>query len=249
VGLDYHAVLRAKLRELKGRVETLIGRPLVGKAYTDDVALYEQAYANRSGLGFAGRHTLIIGPKLMGSYNFVAELFTDLELEPDEPYVGTCGECFRCGAACPTKAIVEPGTIDANRCISYLTIENKEGIPLELRPMLGDWVFGCDVCQDVCPYNQRPAVTPWTEFHPESGAGHHLDLLDLLKIKTEEEFRARFERSPLRRPKRRGLLRNALVVLGNKRPAEAADAIHRFSREETDPMLVEHAQWALQRFG
>src|SRR5207248_8115106 len=118
-------------------------------------------------------------------------------------YQGTCGQCFRCAAACPTKAIVEAGTVDANRCISYLTIENKGGIPVELRPLLGEWVFGCDICQEVCPYNQRPPQTPWREFQPEAGAGHHLELLGLLKIKTEEQFRTRFERSPLRRPKRR----------------------------------------------
>ena len=201
VGLDYHPVLRAKLRELKARIESEIGRPLLGKAYTDDVPLYEQALASRHGLGFKGKNTMIIGPKLSGSYNFVAELFTDLELEADEAYSGTCGECFRCGDRCPTKAIVGPATIDAGRCISYLTIENKGGIPLELRENMGEWVFGCDVCQEVCPYNQKPQQTPWREFSPESGAGHYLDLLSILKIENEDEFRSRFQHTPLRRPK------------------------------------------------
>lgn len=248
VGLDYHPVLRAKLRELKARLEAFWGRPLMGKAFTDDVALYEQGYASRSGLGFKGKHTLIIGPKLMGSYGFVAELFTDLELEPDERYHGTCGECFRCGDICPTKAIVEPGTLDANLCISYLTIENKEGIPLDLRSKLGNWVYGCDMCQEICPYNQRPPLTPWEEFMPQSGVGHYLDLLDLLSIKDEIEFRGRFLHSPVRRPKRRGLLRNALVVLGNTRPAHAKAPLENFWRNETDPMLKEHAHWALEQF-
>jgi len=248
VGLDYHVVLRAKLRELKAILEDKLGRPLIGKAYTDDVALLEQAFAARSGLGFSGKHTLVIGPKLMGSYNFIAELFTDLEIEPDEPYKGTCGQCFRCGDICPTKAIVEPGTLDAGLCISYLTIENKDGIPEELRPMLGDWVFGCDACQEVCPYNQRPAKTTWKEFQPESGVGHYLDLYGLLEIKTDEEFHKRFVTSAVRRPKRRGLIRNALVVLGNKRPTGGADKLRNFLASEEDPMLIEHAAWALKQY-
>ena len=248
VGLDYHAVLRARLRELKLRIEQRTGRTLIGKAFTDDVALYEQGLAARYGLGFAGKNTLIIGPKLMGSYNFIAELMTDLPLEPDQQYTGTCGNCFRCGDACPTGAIVEAGTVDARLCISYLTIENKEGIPPELRPKLGSWVFGCDVCQVVCPYNQRPPETQWQEFRPESGAGHYLDLVGLLQIKTEEEFRARFLISPIRRPKRRGLLRNALVVLGNQRPDHAMVALKTFVAAEPDTMLREHAQWAIDQY-
>lgn len=248
VGLDYHAVLRLKLRQLKATLETVLGRPLLGKAFSDDVALYEQGFAKRSGLGFAGKHTLIIGPQLSGSYNFAAELFTDLEIEPDEPYQGTCGKCYRCGDICPTKAIVAPGTVNANLCISYLTIENKEGIPSELRSQLGDWVFGCDMCQEVCPYNQRPPLTPWTEFEPASGVGHHLELLSLLDIQSEEEFRFRFGHTPLRRPKRRGLLRNALIVLGNQRPEQGLKKLKHFANHEQDPMLKEHAAWAIAQY-
>lgn len=248
VGKDYHAVLRAKLRELKAKLEYTLGRPLLGKAYTDDVALYEQAYARRSGLGFSGKNTMVIGPKLMGSYFFVAELFTDLEMEPDQPYHGTCGKCFRCGDICPTNAIVSPGTLDAGLCISYLTIENKGGIPIELRPAMGDWVFGCDLCQEVCPYNQRPPVTPWQEFHPESGVGHYLDLLDLLALRTESEFRQKFGHTPLRRPKRRGMVRNALVVIGNRRPAGALPVVGEVALSEEDPMLREHAAWAIAQY-
>ncbi|HEY9719966.1 MAG TPA: tRNA epoxyqueuosine(34) reductase QueG [Trichormus sp.] len=259
VGLDYHAVLRAKLRQLRARLETAIGRPLCGKAYTDDVALYEQGFAARHGLGFAGKNTMIIGPQLSGSYYFVAELFTDWELEPDQPYTGTCGQCFRCGSGCPTGAIVAPGQLDAGKCISYLTIENKGGIPLELRRSLGEWVFGCDVCQEVCPYNQRPPEAVWEEFQPDKGAGHFLDLVALLQIKSEEEFRARFAHSPLRRPKRRGLLRNALVVLGNHLAgtttyamSEAQEiavlrAIESLIFDEPDDMLREHAIWAVEQ--
>ncbi len=259
VGLDYHAVIRRKLRELRDALQKELGLTVTGKPFTDDVALYEQGFAARHGLGFAGKNTLIIGPKLAGSYNFVGELFVDVEIEADGPYQGTCGNCFRCGAACPTNAIVEPGYVNANLCISYLTIENKGGIPRELRSQLGDWVFGCDICQEVCPYNQRPPQTPWHEFHPENGAGHYLDLRALLKVSTQDEFFQKFSHTPLRRPKRRGLLRNTLAVLGNQIRAATGDVteedrntltslldeLHMFALSEEDPMLREHAAWAL----
>lgn len=248
VGRDYHAVLRAKLRELKSRIEAEIGGTLIGKAYTDDVALYEQAFARRAGLGFVGKHTLLIGPDMMGSYLFVAELFSDLELEPDQPFEGTCGKCFRCGDVCPTRAIVEPKSVDAGLCISYQTIENREGIPRELRSQMGDWVFGCDLCQEVCPYNQRPPRTPWEEFHPESGVGHYLELTSLFDLKDEDEFRRCFGHTPLRRPRLRGLTRNALVVLGNRRPESALGNIGDFAMATEDPLLKEHAAWALSRY-
>ena len=256
VGLDYHNVLRAKLRDLFALIEKEVGHPLSRRAVTDDAALFEQALAARHGLGFVGKHTLIIGPKLSGSYNLIGELFLDLDLEPDEPYVGTCGDCFRCGKACPTGAIV-PATegsgyvVDANACLSYLTIENKGGIAPAMRAGLGDWVFGCDICQDVCPYNSKPVASPWPEFKPERGAGHYLDLLGLFDAVSEEEFRARFLNSPLRRPRLRGLRRNALVVLGNKLrdgKVELAYLRHRLAaylESEEDEMLLEHAAWAL----
>jgi epoxyqueuosine reductase len=263
VGLDYHAVIRAKLRELNARLEKIAGRKILAKAYTDDVSLFEQGLAVRHGLGFAGRHTLIIGPQLMGTYNFVAELITDLELDADESYQGTCGKCFRCGEGCPTGAIEFGAGVNSNKCISYLTIENKEGIPRTLRKQLGRWVFGCDVCQNVCPYNQKPNVSPWQEFSPEKGAGHYLDLFSILQLETETAFRARFAHTPLRRPKLRGLTRNALTVIGNilaeagTNQSEYANAISdadlslavsklfSFLQSEPDDMLREHACWAL----
>jgi epoxyqueuosine reductase len=153
--------------------------------------------------------------------------------------------------------------VDANLCISYLTIENKDGIEANLRPSLGEWVFGCDICQEVCPYNQRPPLTPWLEFKPQSGVGHHLDLLSLLDIRDEREFRSRFAQTPLLRPKRRGLMRNALVVLGNalRKNGDLGNEqavtklsdwtenvisnLSRFALKEPDAMLREHAAWAL----
>lgn len=251
VGLDYHPTIRSRLRDYAALIEKEVGRPFLRKPYTDDVALFEQALAARHGLGFVGKNSLILGPKLSGSYNFIAELFVDLEIEPDIPYQGTCGKCFRCGDRCPTLAIKDGALVDSNLCISFLTIENKEGIDPALRSQMGEWVFGCDICQDVCPYNSRPDITPWPEFLPQSGVGHYLDLLDLLTIKDDIDFRKRFEKSAVRRPKRRGLLRNALVVMGNhlkgghKETEKIVPALAAFAAEQDDPMLIEHAAWAL----
>jgi Uncharacterized Fe-S protein len=256
VGLDYHAVIRKKLRELRDTLTRELGLSVTGKPFVDDVALYEQGYSKRHGLGFAGKNTLIIGPRLSGTYNFVGELFIDVELEPDIEYSGTCGQCFRCGAACPTGAIVEPGYVDSNLCISYLTIENRGGIPVDLRAKLGSWVFGCDICQEVCPYNQRPPETPWEELRPASGVGHYLDLLEVLAVKSDDQFLKKFGHTPLRRPKRRGLLRNSLVVIGNRlREVEsslknglvsnAVKELSAFAANEPDAMLREHAAWAI----
>ena len=256
VGEDYHNVLTRKLNELRSRIENDLNSPILAGAFTDDVQLCEQAYAVRHGLGFSGRNTMVIGPKLSGSYNFVAELFTDLDLEPDEAYQGTCGQCFRCGEACPTKAITDDGQVDANMCISFLTIENKNGIPIHLRKALGSWVFGCDICQQVCPYNQRPAETPWGEFKGGSGVGHHLDLFELISIDTQAQFKSLYGHTPLARPKRKGLIRNALVVLGNALAAsraqqnngwveEAPGKILKYFASEANPLLREHAAWAI----
>lgn len=248
VGLDYHDVIPAKLAILKERLEARLGRPLLGKYFTDDVELYEPAFANRAGLGFIGKNTMIIGPKLLGSYHFIAELFTDLELEADEPYRGTCGECVRCSVACPTNAIVEPGVIDARLCIPYLTIENKGEIPLALREKLGSLVFGCDICQEVCPYNQKPPETVWDEFQPDAGVGHYLDLYSVLAIRDKKEFMDRFGKSAVSRPKRKGLIRNSLVVLGNRTPDHGEKVLFDFAFNEPEAMLREHAAWALSRY-
>lgn len=248
VGLDYHFVIKEKLALLKALLEEKLGRKFSGKFFTDDVELYEQGLAARHGLGFIGKNSLVIGPKLMGSYHFLAEIFTDLELEADQKYEGTCGACFRCGKICPTEAILEGKMLDSNLCISFLTIENKGAVPLELRERLGSWVFGCDLCQEVCPYNQKPPITKWTEFQPESGAGHYLDLFSIIKMQSKAEFNARFAKSPISRARRKGLKRNALVVIGNRRPDGGQKQLIEFMQEEEDPVLFEHALWALSRY-
>lgn len=249
VGKDYHEVLPARLAQLKGLLEGKLNRPLLGKAFTDDVQLFEQAFAARNGLGFIGKNSLLIGPKMLGSYHFICELLTDLPLEADEPYNGTCGNCFRCGIACPTGAIVEPGTVDSNQCISFLTIENKGAIPLSLRPKLGSWLLGCDICQEVCPYNHKVRNTAWPEFQPESGAGHYLDLFSILAIDNQRAFMEKFAGTAVSRPKRRGLVRNALVVIGNNKPEGGEERLAAFLRREENPLLREHAYWALSSYG
>lgn len=248
VGLDYHRVIPERLAELKARIEEKLGRALLGKYFSDDVELFEQGLASRHGLGFIGKNSLLIGPRLQGSYHFVCEFFTDIPLIADIPYKGTCGNCIRCGAACPTNAIVNEKTVDSNLCISFLTIENKGAIPLELREKLGEWVFGCDICQEVCPYNQAPPETSWKEFHPESGAGHYIDLFEILKIADKKHFSERFANSAISRPKRRGLIRNALVVIGNRKPDDGAKQVFNFLEQEEDQLLLEHGLWALSCF-
>lgn len=255
VGLDYHEVIPRKLSILKERIEEALACRVEGFPFVDDVPLYEQAYAARHGLGFAGKNTMIIGPRLSGSYNFVAELFTDLELEPDFVYEGTCGNCFRCGSACPTGAIAEPGFVDSRACISFLTIENKGAIEPGLREGMGNWLFGCDICQEVCPYNQRPPESPWEELGASQGAGHYIELGSILAISGRDEFKARYSHTPLSRPRLRGLKRNALVVAGNELAGlpsgslkdEWIERLYDFAVCEPDSMLKEHAVWALSR--
>lgn len=258
-GKDYHLVIPDKVALLEEKIDQLLKLKSDFKICTDSSPVYEQGLSARHGIGFSGKHTLIIGPRLSGSYNFLAELFLDIDLESfaiesDGPYKGTCGDCFRCGSACPTGAIQNHGDffVDARLCISYQTIENKESIPLELRSKLGNWVFGCDVCQEVCPYNSKTPTTPWSEFKPEAGVGHYLDLFSLLEIKTQAEFKSLYAHTPLSRPKRKGILRNALVCIGNEIALGnddkfALQKLFDFASNETEPILREHAAWAISQ--
>src|SRR5207247_1986363 len=157
----------------------------------------------------------------------------------------SCGTCRRCMDACPTDAFPAPYQLDSRKCISYLTIENKGEIPRELRAAIGDWIFGCDVCQDVCPFNRFASDTRWPELHPEAGAGPRLDLVGLLSIKTGEEFRARFRGTPLTRPRRRGLLRNAAVVAANVGATAAVPALIERIESDPEPLIRSHSVWAL----
>ena len=248
-GRDYHEVIKARLFRLREELEEDLGTRIKARGFTDAVPLLERSAAQRAGLGFFGRNSCLIDGDI-GSYFFIADLVVDLALEPDEPGTGTCGRCTRCMDRCPTGAIKAPGVVDARLCISYLTIENSGEIPRELRPKVGDWAFGCDVCQEVCPYNKAKATeSRWPEFSGESGAGPYLEMEEVLGIRTDEEFGERFAGTPLTRPGRAGLLRNCCVAAGNLRSKEAVPALEGCLREDTSALVRGHAAWALGEIG
>ncbi len=248
-GKDYHLVVKERLRELRAELEGALGCRIKARAFTDAVPLLERSAAQHAGLGFFGRNSCIINGEI-GSYFFIADLIVDQEIEPDAEGAGTCGRCTRCMSACPTGAIKAPGVVDARLCISYLTIENKGAIPRELRGAVGDWAFGCDVCQEVCPYNKRKAtVSRWPEFSGAQGAGPYLKIEEVLGIRTEEEFEERFGGTPLTRPGRAGLLRNCCVAAGNLALREAVPALVQCLREDGSPLVRGHAAWALGEIG
>jgi epoxyqueuosine reductase len=303
---DYHDVIHDRLRKLidwlKERVPAAQARGVV-----DTAPLLEREFAQLAGLGWIGKHTLLIN-KPAGSYFFLAALLTDQELASDEPFTADhCGTCRACLDACPTQAFPQPYVLDATRCISYLTIELRESIPADLRPGIGDWLFGCDVCQDVCPWNQaserkqsrfltpsgtgsgedadvaiglpvdgtipvasgpsrREGPTNHPELHGGQAAERHggrslqdpvesafipaddanpVDLLDLFDL-DDEAFRRRFRHTPLWRAKRRGILRNAAIVLGNQKAVAAAPALRR-GLQDSEPIVREACAWALAR--
>jgi len=246
-GLDYHDVVKPRLNALVSRIEALVGREIHARCFVDAVPLLERAVAARAGLGFFGKNTNLIQPRA-GSWFFLSEILLDLDLpaDPHEMKV-SCGTCRRCIDACPTDAFVAPYQLDSNRCISYLTIENKGAIPREMRTAVGEWVFGCDVCQDVCPFNRFAEETRWPEFKPAAGAGPRLDLIEVLSIASDKEFRNRFRGTPLTRPKRRGLLRNAAVVAANVGATATVPALIERIEHDAEPLVRSHALWALAR--
>jgi len=252
VGVDYHKVLRKKIKQFQKRIQKEISGQFISKGFSDSVPLLEKSFARNSGLGFFGKHTLIIN-KPFGSYFFIAELISDLEIEPSAEQVGTCGKCTRCIDVCPTSALdvgVYHGKplLDARLCISYLTIENKASIPVELRKKIGSWIFGCDLCQVICPYNTKIKTTNWEEFKPSSGVGHWLSLKEVLSIRSEEEFHNKFCHTPLARPKRQGLLRNAAIVAGNRLSEDALSELIWLAENESNFVIREHVLWALSKY-
>lgn len=244
-GLDYHDVVRPRLRQLVNEIEKFVARPIRARCFVDAVPLLERAVAATAGLGFFGKNTNLLQPR-SGSWFFLSEILLDLELPADNRQIKvSCGTCRRCMDACPTDAFPGPYQLDSRKCISYLTIENKGPIPRELRFAMGDWIFGCDVCQDVCPFNRFAVDTRWPELHPEAGAGPRLDLVELLSIKSDEEFRARFRGTALTRPKRRGLLRNAAVVAANVGATSAVPILIDRIESDREPLIRSHSLWAL----
>ena len=244
-GDDYHDILPGKLQRVLAWLEAETGRRIAHKIYADTGPLLERELAQRAGLGWIGKNTMLINPA-GGSYFLLGELLMDLELPADPPFApDLCGSCTRCLDACPTQAIRPDRTLDARRCISYLTIELKGEIPEDLRSEMGGWIFGCDICQAVCPWNLRFAgsLTPDPDLAPRPAP---VPLQAELAL-TAGQFNARFRRSPIKRAKRRGYLRNVSVALGNTASAEAAPVLAACAESEAEPLVREHAAWALQR--
>lgn len=260
-GLDYHEVMLPRLRQLGDFVEQELGRTLTWRPYVDTGPLLERNWAAQAGLGFIGKNTLLINPKF-GSYLFLGEILMDVELEYDEPApdggascrlgqpgeskrLGTCGGCTRCLTVCPTHAFPAPYILNSGRCISYLTIELKGSIPVELRPLMGNWIFGCDACQEVCPWVRRysrPGGESFLSYDPEQVAPKLVDLMGL----DDTAFRARFKGTPILRTKRRGLLRNVAVALGNWGSEEALPVLGQ-ALQDPEPLIRQHVQWAVER--
>jgi epoxyqueuosine reductase len=240
---DYHDVLGERLKSLTDFVNQLGCAETRSLWYVDTGPLLERDFAQRAGLGFIGRHTNVISRQL-GNWIFLAEIITTLELEPDAPEKNHCGKCERCITACPTNAITAPFQLDARRCISYLTIELKGPIPVELRPAIGNRIFGCDDCLAVCPWNRFAREGKMMKAHarPELAAP---DLIELLQL-DEAGFKARFAGTPVLRTKRRGLLRNICVALGNTGDKSALPHLKRVSGD-SEPLIAEHARWAMEQ--
>ena len=244
-GDDYHDVIKKRLFALWDFMREEIDSTLEGRVYVDTAPVLERELAQRAGLGWWGKNTCLIN-KGRGSHFFLAEIVSTLALPPDGPATDHCGTCTRCMDACPTDAFPEPYVLDAQRCISYLTIELKGAIPRELRKGMGDWIYGCDVCQDVCPWNRRAEQASESAYESRPG----FERPDLIKwiAMDRETFSRTFRRNPAKRPKRRGLLRNVAVALGNSGDRRAAAPLIRALDDEE--MLVRgHAAWGLAQLG
>lgn len=251
-GVDYHDLLLPKLLELKALLMKEASGGVECKAYIDTGPLLEKSWAEEAGLGFIGKNTLLIHPA-GGSFYFLGGIITNQELESDTRADygdsvlrgGSCGACRRCVDICPTHAFPAPYILDSARCISYLTIERKVAIPEPMRPLLGNWIFGCDACQEICPWVKRyskPASTRFLSFDP---VRHAPDLQDLMGL-NDAAFRQRYRGTPIMRAKRRGLLRNAAVALGNSGQPEVLPVLRK-AADDPEPMIREHAQWAIAR--
>ncbi len=255
-GRDYHGVLGGKLAELLDWVVDTCPEPVSGRAYVDTGPVLERALGARAGLGWFGKNTLLIHPR-RGSYFFLGVVLLDIAIEPDEPFATDhCGSCRRCLEACPTGALLgydDTGApvMDARRCISYLTIELRGAIPRHLRPLLGNRVFGCDICQEVCPWNERfsvPSAEPGYRARGELDGPSLLPFARRLLGMSEKQYQRDYADSPLERPRRKGMLRNLCVALGNWGSEEAVPVLVR-ALEDTAPLVRAHAAWALGRVG
>jgi len=245
-GDDYHDVLKARLDALLAWMRAESSDPFDARAHVDTGPVQERVYAQYAGLGWIGKNTCLINAEV-GSWLFLAEIICTLPLEPDTQGLEQCGTCRRCLDACPTGALVEPGVLDSTRCISYLTIELRTGIPEEYRAALGNHVYGCDICQEVCPYNQPSSSSPEAAWQPRSG----LNLPRLVELwqRSDSDLRALIRRSAMTRAKLTGLRRNLAVAIGNSGNADACAALQERRDDQpsaADPMVVEHVEWAVR---
>lgn len=242
-GNDYHDVMWKKLDSLHEWIDAHVGHPVRGKSYVDTGPILERDLARKAGLGWFGKNTNLVNPEI-GSFFFIGSLFVDLELEPDSPFeADRCGTCTRCLDACPTQALVGPRMLDATRCISYLTIESRGPIPEELRESIGTLAYGCDICQDVCPWNvsfarelTEPALAPRSEMESPQ-------LTELMRM-SPNRWREFSRGSAIKRAKRSGFLRNVAVALGNSGSPRSIPALKEALSDE-EPLVREHAEWAL----
>ncbi len=250
-GRDYHRLIKSRmkkyvavLRENCAATDGYTGQEIAARWYVDDGPMLDRAAANRAGLGWFGKNSNILTPQL-GSWVFLGQVITNLAIPPDPPLNKTCGNCARCIPACPTGAIVAPYVIDNSRCISHLTIENRGPIPPELRPLMGDWVFGCDICQEVCPVNRKAKPTANTDLGRQELAT--VDLITLLQL-SDAGFLDRFRGTPIMRAKRVGMQRNACVAIGNRQDPIAIPALSE-ALLHAEPLVRSHAAWALGQIG
>ena len=267
-GDDYHEVIKSRLHQLADLIRAIAAEDSIDsptgdtRLFVDTGRMIDRAVAQRSGLGWYGKNTNIL-TREWGSWLFLAEIVTALDIEPDAPIAASCGHCRACLDACPTNAFPAPGVLDATRCISYLTIEHRGAIPLEFRPMIGNLIYGCDICQEVCPVNHvverrlrtRGELGPESAgearramFAPRPDPGSSPALIPLLAL-DDAAFSAMFRHSPIKRAKRRGLLRNVCVALGNLRDPSAIPALTTALLREPEPLIRGHAAWALGTIG
>lgn len=245
-GDDYHDVIRDRLQQLVDYIKTMAESELQSRVFVDSGPILEREYAQKAGLGWIGKNTNLINWKT-GSWYFLAEILISFELDyNNQPVRGSCGTCTKCIEACPTDAILEPNVLDSRLCISYLTIELKDSIPMELRPQIGNLIFGCDICQEVCPWNNKAVPTSEPAFHPRND-NLTPELLSLMDI-TQSDFSKKYKGSPIKRTKWKGFIRNVIVAIGNWGSPTAVPALKKALIND-EPMIRGHAAWALGQIG
>lgn len=242
-GDDYHDVLQKKLFELFDFIKTESPEEVVGRVYVDTGPVVDRVYAKYAGIGWFGKNTCILNQK-KGSWFFLGEIITSLELEYDRSVPDRCGTCMRCIEACPTDAILEPYVLDSRLCISYLTIELRDEIPVELRDKMGNHIFGCDICQDVCPWNRKAPKTSLPAFKPREGL-FNPNLEDIANL-DQDDFREKFRKSPIKRTKHKGFLRNVAVAMGNSGESKFIPILNELA-QNGEPLIAEHASWAIDK--